>query len=82
MGKRERRTFTDEFKQEAVRLTENGHTATSICERLGLSGPNLLYRWKQKLIGEKGTPASTLDSRVRELEAELKRTQRERDVPA
>ncbi len=23
MGKRERRTFTDEFKQEAVRLTES-----------------------------------------------------------
>ncbi len=29
MGKRERRTFTEEFKQEAVRLTEtSGRTIT------------------------------------------------------
>ena len=75
-----RRQFTDEFKRDAVNMLLDGHSAQSICECLGLSSPTLLYRWKRKLIGREGTPAATLDGRVRELEAELKRTQRERDV--
>ena len=37
MGKRERRTFTEEFKQEAVRLTEtSGRTIAQVAEDLGL----------------------------------------------
>ena len=75
-----RRRFTNEFKRDAVNMLLDGHSAQSICERLGLSSPTLLYRWERKLIGQEGTPAATLDSRVRELEAELKRTLRERDV--
>ena len=58
----------------------DGHTAGSVAERLGLSGPNLLYRWKRELIGQAGKTAATLESRVRELEQELRRVERERDV--
>ena len=58
----------------------HGHSATSVAERLGLSGPNLLYRWKRELIGQAGRTAETLDGRVRELEAELRRVQQERDI--
>ena len=37
MGKRERRTFTEEFKPEAVRLTEtSGRTIAQVAEDLGL----------------------------------------------
>ena len=58
----------------------DGHSASSISERLGLSGPNLLYRWKSQMIQEGGSMAVGLEGRVRELEAELKRVERERDI--
>ena len=82
-GKREspsRRAYTDEFRQEAVQMLLDGHSAVSVCERLGLSGTNLLYRWKKKILGREGGIASNLETRVRELEAELRRVERERDI--
>ncbi len=75
-----RRVYTDEFKQEAVQMLLDGHSAGSVCERLGLSGTNLLYRWKKKNLGREGGLASNLEGRVRELEAELRRVERERDI--
>ena len=75
-----RRRFTKEFKEEAVEMLLDGHTASSVAERLGLTGPQLLYRWRKQLVGQGGAPASTLESRVRGLERELKRVERERDI--
>ncbi len=79
-GRRKRRRFTEEFKAEAVQMLVDGHSASSICERLGLSNPNLLYRWKRDLVQRGGSTAVGLDGRVRELEAELRRVERERDI--
>lgn len=78
--KRSRRSFTDEFKEEAVQMLVDGHAAASVCERLGLSGPNLLYRWKKEFLGRESGVASGLEQRVRELEAELRRVEREREI--
>ena len=75
-----RRQFTREFKEQAVQMLLDGHSAASIVERLGLSGTNLLYRWRRELIGQSGKTAEVLDDRVRQLEAELKRVQQERDI--
>jgi transposase len=48
MGKRERRTFTEAFKREAVRLTEtSGRTAAQVADDLGL-GLSTLARWKKR----------------------------------
>jgi transposase len=58
----------------------DGHSASSVCERLGLSGTNLLYRWKQVHLERTGPVATSLEARVRELEIELQRVQRERDI--
>ena len=77
---RRRRRFTEEFKAEAVQMLLDGHSASSICERLGLSGPNVLYRWKRQLVRRGGSTAEGLEARVRELEAELRRVERERDI--
>jgi len=77
---RRRRRFTEEFKAEAVQMLLDGHSASSICERLGLSGPNVLYRWKRELVRRGGSTAVGLEARVRELEAELRRVERERDI--
>ena len=75
-----RRTYTHEFKEEAVQMLLDGHTAGSVSERLGLSGTNILYRWKRELLGKEGGVASNLEQRVRELEAELRRVEREREI--
>ena len=77
---RQRRTFTEEFKAEAVQMLLDGHSASSVCERLGLSTVNLLYNWKRKLVAQGGKTAVGLEARVRELEAELRRVERERDI--
>ena len=74
-----RRSFTQEFKQEAVQMVLDGHSPGEVAKRLGIQA-NLLYRWKAQVIQESGPAADVLDSRVRELEAELRRVERERDI--
>jgi transposase len=44
---RQRRSFSEEFKQEAVQMLLDGHSAPSVAQRLGLSSPNVLYRWRR-----------------------------------
>jgi transposase len=75
-----RRVFTDEFKQEAVQMLLDGHSAQSVAERLGLSTTNLLYRWRRQQLERSGPVATSLEARVRELESELHRVERERDI--
>ena len=75
-----RRRYTEDFKEEAVQMLLDGHTAKSVCERLGLSGTNLLYRWKRLQLERTGPVATSLEARVRELEVELQRVVRERDI--
>ena len=79
-SRQERRTFSEEFKREAVQMVLDGHSAASVAERLGLSGTNILHRWKREAIGRGGSAAASLDERVRHLEDELRRTERERDI--
>jgi transposase len=74
-----RRQFTEEFRREAVPMLLDGHTATSVDQRLGIS-TTLLYRWKALQLQHAGPVASSLESRVRQLEAELLRVTRERDI--
>jgi transposase len=75
-----RRHFTDEFRRDAVQMMLDGHSAASVAQRLGISCPTLLYRWKQQQLRRSGPVAASLDERVRELETELLRVQRERDI--
>ena len=65
--KSSRRVFTKEFREEAVQMLLDGHTAKSIVDRLGLSGTNILYRWKARQMQRSGPVASSLEARVREL---------------
>ncbi|MEO8497533.1 MAG: transposase [Planctomycetota bacterium] len=82
-----RRRYTEDFKEEAVQMLLDGHTAPSVKDRLGLSNVNMLYRWKQEHLARSGPVASSLESRVKALESELRRrptlrvgARRERDV--
>ena len=59
MSKRERRIFTEEFKREAVRLTEtSGRTIMQVADDLGI-GLSSLTRWKTAIPGSRsaGRPA-------------------------
>lgn len=78
--KQARRTFTLEFKQQAVQMLSDGYSVGSVCENLGIDNKNLLCRWKPQLVAEGGPVAQTLDSEVKQLREELRRTQRERDI--
>ncbi len=78
--RKSRRSYDDDFKSEAVQMLVDGHSAQSIVDRLGISGTNLLYRWKKLQLADAGPVGEVLDSRVHELEIELRRVERERDV--
>ena len=75
-----RRSFSEEFKKEAVQLLLDGHSAPSVAERLGLTGPNVLYSWKKAILHRAGPAGHTLGDRVAQLEDELRRVERERDI--
>lgn len=75
-----RRSYSDEFRQEAVQMLLDGHSAASVAQRLGLSSTNILYGWKKKSLAQAGPAARTLSERVHYLEEELRRVERERDI--
>lgn len=77
---RTRRTFTEEFKQQAVQMLLDGYSASSVSENLGIGNTNLVYRWKAEQVAAGGSVAESLDSEVRELREALRRTERERDI--
>ena len=75
--KAQRRIYPEELKKEAVQMLLDGHSAPSVAENLGLSHTALLYRWKAEILGQEGQAASALEVRVRQLEEQLRRTERE-----
>lgn len=75
-----RRVYDDELKGEAVQMLLDGHSPGAVAKNLGLSSVSLLYRWKARLLRQNGVSAATLESRVRQLEEDLRRVERERDV--
>ncbi len=81
-----RRTFTPEFKVQAVKLvTEQGRSIAEVARDLGLS-ESMLRSWKQTLaaIGAQAFPGHgnppALEEELRRLHAENKRLQMERDI--
>jgi transposase-like protein len=61
-AKRTRRIFSREFKQKAVQMLLDGHSAGSVAKNLGIDSTNLLYRWKAEILAESGPAAASLDS--------------------
>ncbi len=81
-----RRTFTPEFKAEAVRrIADQGKSLAEVARDLDL-GESMLRSWKQTLAASgaqafpgHGNPAA-LEEELRRLRAENKRLQMERDI--
>ena len=76
----QRRQYSDDLKAEAVQMLFDGHGADTVAKNLGISGTSLLYRWKNDQLEKSGPAATALEARVQQLEDELRRTERERDI--
>lgn len=81
-----RRSFTREFKLEAVKLvTERGMTASQVGRDLGIS-PNIVSRWAREAAEDKKQAfpgrgqMKPDDAEVARLKRELARTKAERDI--
>ncbi len=74
------KTYTEEFKQDAVRLVEtSGKPKTQVARDLGIS-ESALYRWLKEYGTEQPQATTATGQSVKELEAELKRLRRENAV--
>ncbi len=63
MSKSKRRSYTDEFKAEAVKLvTDQGYSVAEAARNLGIHA-NLLRNWKQK-CSARPTDLSHPDARI------------------
>jgi len=83
--RRKRRVFSDEFKQDAVRLvTTGGYTFASAAKSLGV-GEQSLRQWHAKFApppapcGEDASVAE-LKAEVQRLRRELRRAEMEREI--
>ena len=79
-----RRSFTDEFKSEAVALLESsGRPVQDVCRELGIQ-PSVLRAWRKRL-GQAGEPPRPSNSQaaaplpVKDQAAEIARLKREND---
>lgn len=79
MGTRRRR-FSDEFKQEAVRLAfEGSRPVVEVARELEVR-PDQLRKWRLKLEGHEASAPSAAEQENRRLRRELRHTQEERDI--
>jgi len=86
MSKKQRKTYSREFKQEAVALiTEKGYSMAEASRNLGVEY-SILRRWKKQLADDpqnafpgKGR-LKTADRELRELQRKLERVTEERDI--
>ncbi len=82
----QKRTYTQEFKREAVRLAQtSGKPIAQIARELGISDASI-HQWRKELAehGAEAFPGSghqtALEEENRRLKRELERTRQERDI--
>jgi transposase len=78
-----RRSFTPEYKREAVRLADDLGNASKAARDLGIT-PNLIHRWRRQLRddGARAFPGngSPRDEEVAQLKRELRRARDENEI--
>ena len=82
MTKRTNRSYTAEFKQEAVALvTEQGYSVSKAAASLGITD-KLLYNWKAKFEAEQSGACLTADERTElvKLRKENKELRMEKEI--
>ena len=82
---RVRRTFTPQFKKDAVAMVRSGKTVTEVSNSLGVAR-SLLQYWKRQFDAEAADPfpgngnASSEGEDLRALKKKLKDVSEERDI--
>lgn len=86
MSKRDRRSFTKEFKSEAASLVvSQGYSIPEACRAMDVSR-TAMYRWVQQLQEEsdgvtpKAQALTPEKQRIQDLEAQVKRLEREKSI--
>ena len=83
MEKKSRRKYTQEFKEESVKLvTEQGYSVAEAARNLGVN-PNLLTKWKNKMQDWQAagiTNPQVLQEELRRLRKENKNLKMEREI--
>ena len=75
MAKQRRRNYTNEFKEEAVKLvTDQGYSVAEAARNLGVNA-NLLGRWKKE--AEQPDNETTSSGNMAAMQAELKHLKKE-----
>lgn len=84
--KKEQRTYTDEFKREAVRLAQtSGKPIAHVAGELGISDTSI-HQWRKELAahGSEAFPGSghqtAQEEEMRRLKRELELVKQERDI--
>ena len=84
--KRKRPNYTNEFKQDAVKLViEQGYSCPEVGRRLGVAASNITrwvrqYHQDQQDLSEGGIPRKELETEIRRLKKENKRLEMEREI--
>ena len=81
--RRVRRSFSEEFKRDAVSLvTDQGYSLAEAARSLGLH-PNLIRNWKQKFMSESNDQAVLSEdekAELKRLREEVRKLRMERDI--
>ena len=84
--KGKRPNYTNEFKQDAVKLAvEQRYSCPEVGRRLGIAASNVSrwvrqYRQDQQDLSEGGIPRQELEAEIRRLKKENKRLEMEREI--
>lgn len=84
--KGKRPNYTNEFKQDAVKLVvEQRYSCPEVGRRLGVAASNVSrwvrqYRQDQQDLSEGGIPRKELETEIRRLKHENKRLEMEREI--
>lgn len=70
-----KRKYDDQFKQNALKMVDNGQSVRSVASGLGI-GENLLHRWK----AARRSNGSELEKANAELRARVKQLELEREM--
>jgi len=86
MIKQSRKSYSKEFKINAVKMVlEEGRKASEVARELNISA-NTIYNWKRQYLEDKQEAfpghgrLKTRDEQIRQLELEVKRLKDERDI--
>lgn len=83
MSKQKRRKYTEEFKQEAVKLvTEQNYKASEAARNLGIN-EGVLRRWMKQIGESRDKPSGSSNDdqvKIRALEKRVKQLEMEREI--